>query len=71
MVREHLRSCGVGTIIQWGGKPVHRLAGLGFEDVSLPRTEAMFERCFLLPMNTSLTDDEVDYMCETIRDFYA
>jgi len=70
-LREHLRSCGVGTIIQWGGKPVHRLAGLGFEDVSLPRTEAMFERCFLLPMNTSLTDDEVDYMCETIRDFYA
>ena len=69
-LRAHLSENGVGTIVQWGGKPVHRLSGLGFENVSLPRTEAIFERCFLLPMNTSLTDDEVDYICEIIRGFY-
>jgi len=70
-LRAHLSEYGVGTIIQWGGKPVHKLTGLGFEDVSLPRTEAIFKRCFLLPMNTSLTDDEVDYICDMIRKFYG
>ena len=61
----------MGTIIQWGGKPVHKLSGLGFENVLLPRTEAIFERCFLLPMNTSLTDEKVDYVCDVIRKFYG
>jgi len=70
-LRAHLSEHGVGTIIQWGGKPVHKLSGLGFEDVSLPRTEAIFERCLLLPMNTSLTDEEVDYICDMIRKFYG
>ncbi|MDP6036525.1 MAG: DegT/DnrJ/EryC1/StrS family aminotransferase [Verrucomicrobiota bacterium] len=70
-LRAHLSEHGVGTIIQWGGKPVHKLSGLGFEDISLPRTEAIFERCFLLPMNTSLTDEEVDYICDMIRKFYG
>ena len=69
-LRAHLAERGVGTIIQWGGKPVHRLSGLGFEAASLPRTEAIFERCFLLPMNTSIMDDEVDYICDVIRGFY-
>ena len=69
-LRAHLSENGVGTIVQWGGKPVHRLSGLGFESVSLTRTEAIFERCFMLPMNTSLTDDEVDYICDVIRGFY-
>ena len=70
-LRVHLSEHGVGTIIQWGGKPVHKLSGLGFADISLPRTEAIFERCFLLPMNTSLTDNEVDYICDMIRKFYG
>ncbi len=70
-LRAHLSEHGVGTIIQWSGKPVHKLSGLGFEDISLPRTEAIFERCFLLPMNTSLTDEEVDYICDMIRKFYG
>jgi len=70
-LRVHLSEHGVGSIIQWGGKPVHKLSGLGFEGISLPRTEAIFERCFLLPMNTSLTDDEVDYICDMIRKFYG
>ncbi len=70
-LRAHLQEHGVGTLVQWGGKPVHRLSGLGFENVRLPRTERMFERCFLLPMNTSLTDDEVGYICQTTREFYG
>ncbi len=70
-LRAHLLEQGVGTLVQWGGKPVHRLSGLGFDQVHLPHTDRLFKRCFLLPMNTSLTDDEVDFICGAIRKFYG
>lgn len=70
-LRSYLEKEGVRTIIQWAGKPVHQFEGLGFKDVHLPYTDRLFTRCFLLPMNTSLTDDEVGYICERIRKFYA
>ena len=70
-LRAYLEKEGVRTIIQWAGKPVHQFEGLGFKGVHLPYTDNLFTRCFLLPMNTSLTDDEVAYICERIRKFYA
>ena len=69
-LRAHLDAKGVNSIIQWGGKAVHQFPALGF-NCRLPATERLFERCFLLPMNTSLADVEVDYICATIREFYA
>lgn len=68
-LRAHLTVRGVGTVIQWAGSPVHQIAGLGFE-ARLPRTDRLFERCFLLPMNTSLADDEVAFVTGAIREFY-
>ncbi|HYC71317.1 MAG TPA: DegT/DnrJ/EryC1/StrS family aminotransferase [Opitutaceae bacterium] len=68
-LRAHLEARGVKTIIQWGGKALHQFPALGFK-ADLPRTTRLFERCFLLPMNTSLTNDEVDYICAQIRGFY-
>jgi dTDP-4-amino-4,6-dideoxygalactose transaminase len=70
-LRAYLEKEGVRTIIQWAGKPVHQFEGLGLKKVDLPFTDRLFTRCFLLPMNTSLTDDEVAYICERIRKFYA
>jgi dTDP-4-amino-4,6-dideoxygalactose transaminase len=70
-LREHLKRDGVGTIIQWAGKPVHQFDGLGFSTVRLPRTDRLFRRCFMLPMNTSLTDDEAHYICDSICRFYG
>lgn len=69
-LRAWLEQHGIRTIIQWGGKAVHQFNGLGLEHVRLPRTERLFTRCFLLPMNTSLSDDDVEYICHTIREFY-
>ncbi len=68
-LREHLANRGVKTIIQWSGTPVHQFEALGFT-VKPPYTEQMFTKCFLLPMNTTVTEDEVIYICEQIRDFY-
>ena len=68
-LRSYLSERGIGTILQWGGTPVHRFKGLGF-DVSLPATDRFFERCLMLPMNMMVTDDEVRYIAATIRAFY-
>ena len=71
--RDELRAClgdkGIGTILQWGGTPVHGFKGLGF-NVTLPATERFFERCLMLPMNMMVTDEEVRYIAATIRTFY-
>ncbi|MGK2962844.1 MAG: DegT/DnrJ/EryC1/StrS family aminotransferase [Gemmatimonadaceae bacterium] len=69
-LKSYLAANGVGTIIQWGGKAVHQFPGLGF-DVSLPATERLFERALMLPMNMTVTDDEIRYICANIRAFYG
>ncbi len=68
-LRSFLAERGIGTLIQWGGTPVHRFRTLGFTD-RLPATERFFERCFMLPMHTALRDTEVDRICATIHQFY-
>ena len=69
-LRTHLSAAGVGTIIQWGGKAVHQFAGLHFR-VSLPKTDRMFQRCLMLPMNMTVTLDDVEYIALHIRKFYG
>ncbi|MCH2203364.1 MAG: DegT/DnrJ/EryC1/StrS family aminotransferase [Fuerstiella sp.] len=68
-LKEHLANRGVGTIIQWGGKPVHMMRKLGFTQC-LPFTEGLFDRMLLLPMSTSLSNDDVEYVCTVIKEFY-
>ncbi len=69
-LRSTLRESGVGTLVQWGGKAVHQFEKLGFTQ-SLPHTEAVFERLIMLPMNTTVTDAEANYVCDQIEKFYA
>ena len=70
-LREHLTANGVRTIVQWAGTPIHQFKDLGLPKFDLPATDRLFKRCFLLPMNTSLTDAEIAYICETTRKFYG
>jgi dTDP-4-amino-4,6-dideoxygalactose transaminase len=68
-IRTDLKNNGIGTILQWGGKAVHEFEGLDLK-YSLPYTENLMRRCFLLPMNTSLSNDDVNYIVESIRKYY-
>ena len=68
-LRAYLTEKGVGTLIQWGGKAVHQFRSLGFNQ-SLPFTERLFERMLMIPMNMSLSDEDVHYVCDSIIDFY-
>ena len=65
-----LEKNGVRTIQQWGGHAVHQFKDLGFK-VQLPKTTLMTSRFLLLPMNTSLSNDDVSYICDLIQKFYS
>ena len=61
----------MGTIIQWGGKAIHQFDGLGFDNVKLPVTERMTSRFLMLPMHTALSNEDVEYICDCIHEFYV
>jgi dTDP-4-amino-4,6-dideoxygalactose transaminase len=69
-LKAFLKERGIGTLIQWGGKAVHQWEKLGFR-VSLPYVERMFTRCLMLPMNSSLSIEDVEYVCQNVREFYG
>ena len=68
-LKVYLLNYGVGTLIQWGGKAVHEFRDLGFNQ-SLPFTENVMRKILMLPLNMSITDDEIIYICRCIKDFY-
>jgi len=68
-LKRFLAEKGIGTIIQWGGKGVHQWEGLGFTQ-ELPKVERFFERSIMLPMNMFISDDDVLYICDSIKNFY-
>ncbi|MEI9811416.1 MAG: DegT/DnrJ/EryC1/StrS family aminotransferase [Acidobacteriota bacterium] len=70
LLRGYLRARGIGTLLPWGGKAVHQWPALGFSQ-RLPSTDALFERLLLLPLNLSLTDDQIHEVCDAIIDFYC
>ena len=52
-------------------KPYYRHAALHLEDRGFPETEALSREVCSLPMNTELTDEEVDRVIEVVRAFTA
>jgi len=68
-LKVYLADAGVGTLIQWGGRAVHEFKDLGFTQ-SLPFTESIMRNGLLLPINMSITDKEVEYVCKAITEFY-
>ena len=69
-LKLYLEKNGIGTLIQWNGQPVHSIKSLGFTGKGLPYTEEMYKKCLMLPMNTSLKNDEIDYVSDRIIEFY-
>ena len=68
--RNFMSKQNIGTILQWGGKAVHEFEGLNL-NVSLPFTEDLMRRSLLIPMNTSLSNDDIAYVIEKIRKYFG
>jgi dTDP-4-amino-4,6-dideoxygalactose transaminase len=69
-LQQHLKERGVGTLIQWGGQAIHQLRELGFTQ-RLPFTDELFSRMLMLPINLSLADADIQYVCDQIRAYYG
>lgn len=69
-LKAYLKDRGIGTHIPWGGMAVHQFPGLGFKQ-ALPFIEKLFARIVLLPMNMGVSDDDIEYICDSIRGFYG
>ena len=65
----YLKENGIGTLIQWGGKAIHQWDHLGF-NLHLPKSEAFFKKCIMLPMNMFISNGDVDYISKKIKEFY-
>lgn len=70
-LQQHLRSRGIGTLVQWGGRAIHQHPKLGLKAKHVPVTDRFFTRCLMVPMNTLVSRDDVAYISETIRGFYG
>lgn len=65
-MREH----GVEVLTQFR-KPYYKHAGLGLKDTGFPVTETISRDVCSLPMCVEITDDEVEYVIQTVRAFYG
>lgn len=64
---EWLKSNGIETLGQ-GMTPPHIAQDTGKE---LPKTEKLYERMLRLPCNETLTDEQVEYVIEKVKEFYG
>jgi dTDP-4-amino-4,6-dideoxygalactose transaminase len=65
-MREH----GVEVLTQFR-KPYYKHEELGLLDKGFPETEALSREVCSLPMCVEITDEEVNYVIETVRSFYG
>ncbi len=68
---RYLNEKGIEILIPWGGKGVHQFKALGLSHFNLPRTEQLFRDVLMLPLHTELTNEQVEYVCQAIHQFYS
>ena len=68
-LREHLRQRGIGTDVHYPIPPHHQRAYAQFSHLSLPISEQLHREVVSLPLNPTLTDEEVRFVVEAVNDF--
>ena len=66
----YLREKGIETLISWP-KPMHHHKALNLSHFNLPETEKLSREVVSLPMNTEVTDEQVGYVIEVVKDFHS
>ena len=63
---------GIKTIIQWAGMPIHHSKLPSVDNsICLPKTDKFFKECLMLPMNSCISDDQIQYVINAINEFYV
>jgi len=66
---KYLKKNGIEVLTQFR-KPYYKHKALKLEDRGFPETEALSREVCSLPMNTEITDEEVEYVIKIVRKFY-
>ena len=66
---KHLKGKGVETLISWP-KPLHHHKELKLGHFELSMTERVSQEVISLPMNTEVTDQQVDYVIKVVSEFF-
>jgi dTDP-4-amino-4,6-dideoxygalactose transaminase len=66
---DYLRECGIEVLISWP-KPMHHHEALGLKHFKLPETEKISREVVSLPMNTEISNEQVEYVVDCVRNFY-
>lgn len=69
-LRQYLRKNSIGTIIQWNGQALHMIKNLKMKYKNLQKTNNIFKKILLLPMNCSLSTKDVIFVSKMINKFY-
>jgi len=67
---KFLEKNGIETMVSWR-IPNHLQPSLNLKHFSLPKTERLSNEVVSLPMYPELTDEQIHYVIDVIRDFYA
>ena len=69
-LKKYLRKKGIGTLIQWNNQPLHSIKGINVRISSFKKTEEIYKKILMLPMNTALKTSQIKYIIKTINSFY-
>jgi dTDP-4-amino-4,6-dideoxygalactose transaminase len=72
-LRDHLKACGIGSEVYYP-RSMHQqecFACLGYKTGSFPHSEAAAAETLALPIYPELTDEQIVYVVEKIRQFYG
>ena len=64
-----LKESGVETLISWP-RPMHHQKALNLSHFHLPMTEQLSREVLSLPMNTELSNEQVEFVIDSVRKFY-
>jgi dTDP-4-amino-4,6-dideoxygalactose transaminase len=66
----HLQKSGIEVLVSWR-MPMHKQKALGLDRFKLPMTERISSEVISLPMYPELTDEEVEFVIEATRKYFA
>jgi len=68
---QYLKDSGVEVLTPISlAKPLHHQPALGLQQYDLPNTERIARQFIYLPAHPEMSDEQVDYVIQTIRNYY-
>lgn len=67
-LQDFLKNKGIPSVVYYPLPVYHQKPY--YQDISLPNTEKLCQQVLSLPIHTEMTEQEIDYICESIKQFF-